>query len=99
MADTKSVRFTRAHESYTVGQVVDLPTADADRLIADGTAASAAPAAPGTEEHRRSTKTGRGDGKGLTDAKGEPIGPGFSNSAPEKEQDGIAGQRARGDKK
>lgn len=96
MADTKTVRFTRAHESYTEGQTADLPTADADRLIADGTAAAVDQQAstPQSDQGRRSTTSTGTTGEGITDAKGQPIQPGFSNSAPERQQDGIAGQRA-----
>ena len=91
MAETTSVRFLKAHDDYTKGQTADLPSADADQLIADGVAVATDTPASGGAARDRGTEPAQG----LTDAKGQPLQPGFSNSPPAAEQDGIAGQRAR----
>lgn len=97
MADTTSVKFLRDHESYTAGQVVDVPTSDAEHLIADGAAVATEPASPAAGQPARVATTGQPAAQsGLTAGEGRDINkPGWSNSPPAEQQDGVKGQAAR----
>lgn len=88
MADTTSVKFLRDHESYTAGQVVDVPTSDAEHLIVDGAAVATEPVTPAAGQPAAQS--------GLTAGEGRDINkPGWSNSPPAEQQDGVKGQAAR----